>query len=451
MQQQQQLSAQEGAGRLLEFLVDAAHNVILEDDQQGRFGVLYDPPSMLESLVQVATTEENVGVPSLPPLVTVHSLQYNRTPYLDLLVQPPSLKEWHQVPVQIRSACKETVRIRWVDAKYGIRSSHTWNLVPSPTTINNVVDDESNLPTWIQHCLPGHFFLISIVKNDTFTHDAQDQEEDLFSAYENARSETSSSNETILGAYRPLRPLPSGKYHTITIRDLRHDDDLAGGYRQFIVEWTLLDSYDALCMAAAELDRHSGGGGGTTATTIKLLSTIVSNLVQHPDDEKYHKLRLANPKIQAHLLSSWGAVQFLTLCGFERTTMVMDVADEVPTKEDFLVIPSASSGMTNNERTLLLETQSLASHLLSILKERTVTGFCPDLAPPTPWEPSRAVLGQVAGRNQRWAETQDRRRGFISADDRWERAERVNRSRRNGRGRRPDPGNAPSSRGNWGR
>jgi hypothetical protein len=460
-QQQPQLSAQEGARRLLEYLVDAAHNVVLEDDQQGRFGVLYDPPTMLESLVQIATTEENVGVPRLPPPVTVHSLQYNSTPYLDLLVQPPSLKEWNQVPVQIRSACKEIIRIRWVDAKFGIRPSHTWNLLPSSTTIDTGVDGENSLPTWIQHCSPGHFFLISIVKDDNVTNDSLvDQEEDLFSAYDNGISATSSSNETILGAYRPLRPLPSGKYHTITIRDLYHEEDTAGGYRQFRVEWTLLDSYDALCVAAAELDCHGDGGGGMTASTVKLLSTIVSNLVQHPHDQKYQKLRLANPKIQTQLVSSWGAVQFLTLCGFERTTMAVDDAEpsknnpqkqnEVPTTEDFLVI-APTSGMTNTERTALLETQSLASQLLSILKERSVTGFCPDLAPPTPWEPSRAMSGHFGGRNQRWAETQDQRRGFISADDRWARAEHVNRNRRNGRGRRPDPGSAPSSRGNWGR
>jgi PUB domain len=453
--QQQRPSAQEGARRLLEFLVDAAHNVVLEDDQQGRFGVLYDPPSMLESLVQVATTEENVGVPTLPPPVAVHSLHYHPTPFLDLLAQPPSLQEWHQVPVQIQSACTETIRIRWVDGDYGIRSSHTWNLPPRSST---AVGNDRNLPAWVQHCSPGHLFLISIVKNDMAGVDVvTDQEEDLFSDYDNGDSRPSvPSNETILGAYRPLRPLPSGKFHSIWIRELQpHETE--EGYRQFIMESTLTDPYDALCVAAASLDPVSTSGASAT----KLLTTVVSNLVQHPNDEKYQKLRLSNPKIQSQLLSSWGAVQFLTMCGFERKTLTVDtvekgtdnndnIAEDSPQSEEFLIIPSTLE-MAAEEHTMMLNTQSQALQLLKILKERSVAGFCPDLAPPTPWEPPRVMTGGGGGRNQRWAETQDRRRGFVSAEERWARAERVNRNRRNGRGRRPDPGNAPSSRGNWGR
>ncbi|KAG7344153.1 PUB domain containing protein [Nitzschia inconspicua] len=460
--QGQRPSAQEGAQRLLEFLIDAAHNVVLEDDQQGRFGVLYDPPSMLESLVQVATTEENVGVPSLPPPVAVHSLQYNNTPYLDVLSEPRSLKEWHQVPVQIQSSCDETIRIRWVDMDYGIRSSHTWNLPPRSTSST---DNNHSLPTWLQHCSPGHLFLLSIVKNDnpTTIHN-HDEEPDLFSAYDGGVSvSAAASNETILGAYRPLRPLPSGKYHTLTIRELKPHENVDGGYRQFIVEFALSDPYDALCVATASLDPHTGGSGTVSSTaTIKLLSTIVSNLVQHPGEAKYEKLRVSNPKIQSHVMSSWGTVQVLTLCGFERTRLPAEKSKSTnstdsdkedanpPETDDFLVIPPPAE-MAAEERAELLEMQSQAMQLLKILLERSVPGFCADLAPPTPWEPPRAITGSGGGRNQRWAETQDYRRGFISAEERWARAERVNRNRRNGRGRRPDPGNAPSSRGNWGR
>lgn len=468
-QQQQRPSAQQGARRLLEFLADAAHNVILEsDDHHGRFGVLYDPPSMLESLVQVATTEENVGLPSLPPPVAVHSLQYSTTPYLDLLANKAassssaaaSIKEWHQIPVQIQSSCMETIRIRWVDPDCGIRASHTWNLPPRSFSTT----DRRDLPTWMQYCSPGHFFLLSIVRNndgnDTIPGTPQDTEEDLFSTYDQTNSgatagpSTAPFNETILGAYRPLRPLPSGKYHTLVVRELQ-PHETAEGYRQFFVELALSDPYDALCVAAASLDPHSGGSSstmGAISTTVKLLATIVANVVQHPDEAKYQRLRLSNPKIQSHLMSSWGAVQILTLCGFERRTLpIGEKGDEQEAeKEEFLVIPPVQE-MEFEEIASLRETQAHAQQLLQILKERTVAGFLPDLAPPTPWEPSRVVIGGGGGSNQRWAESLDRRRGFVSAEERWARAERVNRNRRNGRGRRPDPGNAPSSRGNWGR
>jgi hypothetical protein len=483
--QSQQPSAQEGARKLLElfFVTDADALTVVnmedDDDRQGRFGHLYDPPSMLESLVQVATTEENVGMPQLPPPVAVHSLQYNCTPFLDLRNES-SLKKWHQVPVQIRNATSETIRIRWVDAAYGIRPSHTWNLPPRSSLSAaaqrdpSSQDANSNDPTWHQHCSSGHFFLLSIVQNSDSSDSLRPQEEDLFSAYDNDYRIAANSKETILGAYRPLRPLPSGNFHALAIRedstvhpehytaDFTTDEDQHHqDQRQlFAVQFSITDSYDALCVAAASLDPHcnSSSGGGTT---IKFLTTILSNLIQHPNDKKYQQLRLSNPKIHLHLLSSWGAVQFLTLCGFERRRAVVD--EEMNTnedassiiEEDYLIIIASDESTVSVEQEdrasvlLLVEIQTLALQLLQILSTRSASGFVPDVAPPTPWEPSRPILGGGGGKNKRWAETQGRR--FISADDRWARAERVNRNRRNGRGRRPDPGNAPSSRGNWGR
>jgi hypothetical protein len=431
-------SNQEGARKLLEVFESASPNVILDSaDEAGIFGQLYHPNAVMDSLLSVATTEENVGVPNVPPSVAVHSLEYERKPFLDLLsTTGTTLKNWHQVPIQVLNSSNADVRIRWIDHKYGKRASHTWNLRPRGQ------NNDTPSPSWVQHCSPGHLFLFSILNNEGSQ--AENQEEDLFSAYDH---DYVLSQEVLLGAFRPLRPLPSGSYLSIVIR--QEDEPTSRlqtdsvPQRSFVVEAVIHDVYDALVVAAASLDPYTAGSGAVI--TINLLKTVLSNVVKHPDEEKYRKLRLSNPKIQKNICSSWGAVQFLTLCGFEQHTVV-NGEDEA---EDYLVIPPTTSEETAAE---LRETQSQSLKLLDILSSRGVQGFVPDLAPPTPWESSRPVAGNGGGgRNRRWAENQDRRMGFVTPEERWARAERVNRNRRNGRARRPNPGEAPSSRGNWGR
>jgi hypothetical protein len=438
-------SIQDGARTLLQFLVDTAENVRVVDEANGQFGNLYEPEDILGSLVTVATTEINVGIPSLPPPVICHSVSYNCTPYLDLLSTKPTVKNWHEIPVQVHNSLQEEttiVRIRWISKDgYYSQPSHTWNLCSGSTT---KMDNAAN-KNWIQYCSPGDFFLFSIITKGKHN-----------------SSSTKSEEETILGAYRPLRPLPSGLFHSIVIgkeEGQTHDN--------YVIEIAINDTYDALCVAAASLDpyyQHSHDDKKTLATRIKFLTTILTNLVQHPNEQRYQKLKLSNPKIQT-LIQSWSAMQILALIGFERRSSTDNINrhEQTEEKEEILIVPkdlddytTTTSSMytspvsTSEETNVIQTTRSLALQLLEILSSRCSPSFVHDLAPPTPWEPSQSTAG--GSNNQRWGETRDsRRRGFITDEERWARAERVAQNRRSGRGRRPDPGNAPSSRGKWGR
>lgn len=49
------------------------------------------------------------------------------------------------------------------------------------------------------------------------------------------------------------------------------------------------------------------------------LLTYIGNVVKNPDEEKYRKIRLTNPSFQDRVGSLIGGIQFLELCGFEKT------------------------------------------------------------------------------------------------------------------------------------
>ena len=91
--------------------------------------------------------------------------------------------------------------------------------------------------------------------------------------------------------------------------------------------------------------------------------------------------------------------------------------------------------------TSLLQT---AQDLLETLQNRAAPHFVAELAPPPPWQAPIQDGG-------RWQNSQAGRTRFVTDEEKWARVERVNRNRRSGRGRRPEPGQAPSSRGKWGR
>lgn len=462
-------SAEEGAKKLLHSLVGSLKHVWTVDDGNNVFGHLYgDPRSILDSLATLATREENVGNPYLPPPVAVQSLPFECTPYLDLqsplLPATPTqqpidnathgvrLKSWHEIPLQVRNSTAKKLRIRWIDSHHQPRSSHTWDLSPSPSAASPGVDGDTT--TWTQYSKPGDFFLFSFV-------DREGSVADLF-------TDDVPSEETVVGAYRPLRPLPSGAVHSIVVCQEKHqpheeqreaeikvlDGSNTDDEEVVILESVLVDSYDALCVAAASLDANRDTNDART--TVKLVSKILSNLQNHPDDERYRKLRLSNAKMQAHVVSSGGALQFLTLAGFERQKLQppmssMD-AEEFPVseEEDSLVCPD--DGTVDEEELLVLKgTRVRALQLLEVLSNRTLPSFVPDLALPTPWQPPLELLGATSAPIRR--SNPDGYRGgmFISDDERWARAERIASNRRSGRSRRPAPGQAPSSRGNWGR
>ncbi|KAL9258249.1 UBX domain-containing protein [Drosera capensis] len=51
----------------------------------------------------------------------------------------------------------------------------------------------------------------------------------------------------------------------------------------------------------------------------KTLLTYVGNVVRNPDEEKFRKIRLSNQTFQDRVGGLQGGIEFLQLCGFEKT------------------------------------------------------------------------------------------------------------------------------------
>ena len=51
--------------------------------------------------------------------------------------------------------------------------------------------------------------------------------------------------------------------------------------------------------------------------TLQLISSICTNIVTHPNEEKFRKIKIANPKFNDFVMGVEGAVNLLMLCGFE--------------------------------------------------------------------------------------------------------------------------------------
>jgi len=75
---------------------------------------------------------------------------------------------------------------------------------------------------------------------------------------------------------------------------------------------------------------------------LNVLKTIVFNLVEYPNDMKYRKINLANPKLQESLFSFEGVFDFLIFIGFEKaddiTLQFVDIIEGNSVLENILKI-----------------------------------------------------------------------------------------------------------------
>ncbi|KAJ0680739.1 putative WLM domain, PUB domain, Ubiquitin-like domain superfamily, PUB-like domain superfamily [Helianthus annuus] len=77
------------------------------------------------------------------------------------------------------------------------------------------------------------------------------------------------------------------------------------------------------------------------ATVFQTLVKIVKNVIEHPDETKFKKLRKANPVIQKNIASHNGAMEILFLIGFCEDV----VQDEIGRAEAYLVLKRNDPGL----------------------------------------------------------------------------------------------------------
>lgn len=281
------------------------------------------------------------------------------------------------------------VRIRWINEHGHTPATHVWTVDPDST--------------FVQCSRPGHLFLLSILVG---------------------------TQEQALAAYRPFRTLPSGSPHCILIQQEEGLTDC------FLLELLLSSAQDSLMVAASALDHALGF---SDRKTVPMLHTIVTNVIKHPGEEKYRKLRMSNRAIQNHIVSAWGALHLLHVLGFRETKVAVETTVDSQDKdmEEFLILWHAPGDAQ-------LDVFKLAKEILEILMTRADPQFVAELAEPPPWHTPLVTSGGAL--SSHW---NTRGTHFMTPDERWARTERNRRGGR--RPRRPDPGNAPSSRGTWGR
>ncbi|XP_024023357.1 uncharacterized protein LOC21387558 [Morus notabilis] len=71
------------------------------------------------------------------------------------------------------------------------------------------------------------------------------------------------------------------------------------------------------------------------------LFKIISNVIEHPDEMKFRRLRKANPTIQRNIASYKAAIEFLVLVGFNEDI----VSDEMGKSETYLVLKRNDPGL----------------------------------------------------------------------------------------------------------
>jgi hypothetical protein len=359
----------------LNHAITRAATVKLYNESYGLFGELIDPQVVLQALHM----SDNVGKLDDPgsaeAVQALHSF---------------SCSEATDVIVEFDNITNYTIQVRWMDERGNNTPNGRWNVYP--------------LSSIVQLARPGYLFVVTVLLE--------------------------SHEEVLLGAYRVRMSLPSGSPHCILVEQ-QHDG--AAEDSLFFVEAMLSDNtdQDALVVAAQALDPIGAGSNHyALEITISTLSTIVKNILQNPQDEKFRSLRLSNPKVHKHIVESWGAMHLLHILGFQETS-----------DHGHLTLKEPNNPHNHN----ILER---AAQLLEQLHLQSEPGFVAEVAPTPPWQ------GPVLTSSFRAHTFSTRESHFLTEDERWNRGTERNLGRRGGRrgGHRPfNPGGAPSSNGTWGR
>jgi UBX domain-containing protein 6 len=92
---------------------------------------------------------------------------------------------------------------------------------------------------------------------------------------------------------------------------------------------------------------------------IDTICRYIDNIMSHPDDEKYRKIRLYNKAFQERVAHIEGALMFLEAIGFEKKCLPHEGKDE-----EFYVLPNqVSCDSLNTYKELLLSTEPVTPSL----------------------------------------------------------------------------------------
>ncbi|KAL1340964.1 uncharacterized protein LOC107464602 isoform X1 [Arachis duranensis] len=105
-----------------------------------------------------------------------------------------------------------------------------------------------------------------------------------------------------------------------------------------------IEKVDYLRECLRSLKRKHQAEHGRVRKAFETLSIYVGNVVKNPNEEKYRKIRLSNPLFQERVASLNGGVEFLELCGFERTGDFLYLPHE---KCDIALLNSAGAVMNS--------------------------------------------------------------------------------------------------------
>jgi len=387
----------------LESLFHTAAPVQLYDETDGVFGHLIHPELVISSVRHHSVSDDLVGRVDLgtAPAVEIRSQTYSPTAYEDIRGNHVTTDE---VVIEIDNTSNLPVRVRWIDANWNSPPTDIWTIEPSST--------------WMHFTKVGHMFVLTTLMPSS---------SEFFQ----------SVSESVLGAYRPTKRLPSGSPHSILVQ--------GEGWSGHIVEVILTDEtkFDSMCVAASSLDNEISLSRTRALATLSTLNKVISNIPKHPGNEKYRKLRLSNPKIERDICNSLGAMDLLSVLGFAKVEMATTSdskgahSEGKGRTETFLVVPEPSGDSLARFNT--------AIEVIATLLQHADPSHKSELSEPAPWQVATRA-SSVGGNNWNTQGTH-----FMTGDERWERVERARRLRRSGGGRPPAPGHAPSSRGRWGR
>lgn len=140
---------------------------------------------------------------------------------------------------------------------------------------------------------------------------------------------------------------------------------------------TIPPEWELVHQQASEFIESNRGSLLSSPSTLQIINSICSNIISHPNEEKFRKIKLANPKFNEFVMNVKGAINLLFLCGFEIDDQnenliiksgnlnIHDLQALVHVIQDYITKPSPTSSSTattsTTTKTNAFPSQSMSS------------------------------------------------------------------------------------------